>query len=396
MPLTVPAIKAFKPSEKNYRQFDGKGLYLEITPSGGKHWRLKYRFGGKEKRLTMGSYPEVGLQSARDRRDAARKLLSEGIDPSEQRKSDEAERLLRASNNLESVFREWFDKKTVTWVPAYAKRLFRSFERDIFPALGKKPVADIKPAELLAVLRKVELRTVGTSHRLLQDCGSVWRYAIATGRAERDIAADLRGALAPVVKTHHAAITEPSEVAGLLRAIDGYQGTAVVQSALKLAPLLFVRPGELRAMEWQDVDLDKAEWRYLVTKTSVDQIVPLCTQAVAILRALQPLTGSGHYVFPGARSNGRCMSENTVTAALRVMGYSSDEMSGHGFRAMARTILDEVLGFRPDFIETQLSHAVRDANGRSYNRTSHLPARKAMMQGWADYLDGLKAGAEIV
>ena len=397
MPLTDTAARNAKAAERPVKMTDEKGLFLLVTPSGGKWWRLKYRFGGKEKLLAIGVYPDVSLKDARERREAARKLLADGIDPGEHRKEAKAEKALRAVNSFEAVTREWADKKKASWVPAYADRLLRRFERDLFPQIGKKPIAEIKPPALLAAIRKIEGRgAIETAHRAMQDCGQVFRYAIATGRAERDIAADLRGALAPVVVTHYAAVTEPAKVADLLRVIDGYQGSFIVGGAMRLAPLLFVRPGELRRARWADIDLDAGEWRYTVTKTKTEHLVPLAAQAVAILRGLHALTGSGVYVFPGARSNGRPMSDNAVLAAMRRSGITGEEMTGHGFRAMARTILDEVLGFRPDFIEHQLAHAVRDANGRAYNRTSHLPERKKMMQAWADYLDKLKAGADVI
>lgn len=397
MPLTDTAIRNYKPGAKPAKVAAEKGLFMLVTPSGGKWWRFKYRFGGKEKLLALGVYPEVSLKEARARRDAARKMLENDIDPGEQRKTDKATRAERAANSFEAVTREWCKKMTPAWAPAYAVRLLRRFERDVFPLLGAKPIAEIKPPELLAAIRKIEARgAIETAHRARGDCGQVFRYAIATGRAERDIAADLRGALAPVQVTHYAAVTEPEKVAELLRGLDVYQGSFIVRCALLLAPLLFVRPGELRRAEWADIDLETAEWRYTVTKTKTAHIVPLATQAVTILRDLHALTGAGRYVFPGARSNGRPMSDNAILAAMRRSGIPADEMTGHGFRAMARTILDEVLGFRPDFIEHQLAHAVRDPNGRAYNRTAHLPERKKMMQAWADYLDKLKAGAEVI
>jgi integrase len=397
MPITDLAIRSAKATNKPQRLFDGGGMYLEVSTSGGKLWRFKYRFDGKEKKLSLGTYPDTSLADARGKRDAARKLLAAGTDPGEHRKEAAAEKAIRAINSFEAVTREWCIKKEASWVPAYATRLLRRFERDIFPMLGKKPIAEIKPPALLAVIRKIEARgAIETAHRAMQDCGQVFRYAIATGRADRDITADLRGALEPVVVTHYAAVTNPAKVADLLRVLDGYQGSYIVKAAMSLAPLLFVRPGELRQALWSDIDLDAGEWRYTVTKTKTEHLVPLAGQAVAILRELQALTGTGVYVFPGARSNGRPMSDNAVLAAMRRMGITGDEMTGHGFRAMARTILDEVLGFRPDFIEHQLAHAVRDANGRAYNRTSHLPERKKMMQAWADYLDKLKAGADVI
>lgn len=397
MTLTDTAIRNAKPAEKPVKLYDSGGLYLIVSASGGKWFRLRYRFDKKEKLLSLGIYPDVSLKLARERRDSARKLLADGIDPGEQRKNEKAERSERLANSFEAVTREWVTKMAPSWVPAYGERLLRRFERDLFPLIGAKPIAELKPKDLLAVLRKIEARgAIETAHRARGDCGQVFRYAIATGRAERDIAADLRGALEPKQTKHFASVTDPAKVAELLRALDGYQGSFIVVGAMRLAPLLFVRPGELRHAKWQDIDLDAGEWRYTVTKTKTAHIVPLATQAVAILRELHKLSGQGLYVFPGARTSSRPMSDNAVLAAMRRSGIPADEMTGHGFRAMARTILDEVLGFRPDFIEHQLAHAVRDPNGRAYNRTAHLNERKKMMQAWADYLDKLKAGAEVV
>ncbi|MDA1373091.1 MAG: site-specific integrase, partial [Proteobacteria bacterium] len=303
----------------------------------------------------------------------------------------------RGANSFEVVAREWFAKYAPHWSPNHANRIISRLERDIFPWIGGKPIADLTPPQLLEVVRRIEERgALETAHRAMSNCGQVFRYAVATGRAERDISSDLRGALSPVNGEHFASVTEPEKVADLLRALDGYEGTLTVRCALRLAPLVFVRPGELRHAQWEDIDLDKAEWSYTVTKTKTQHIVPLPKQAVAILRELHPLTGRGRYVFPGARSSARPMSDNAVLSAMRSLGISKEEMSGHGFRAMARTILDEVLGIRPDYIEHQLAHAVRDPNGRAYNRTAHLPERRKMMQAWADYLDKLKAGAEVI
>ena len=395
--LTDTAIRKSKPRPKAFKMFDGGGLYLEVTPTGGKWWRLKYRFDGKEKRLSLGVYPDVSLKDARERRDDARKLLADSIDPSENRKAVKSARAERAANSFEVVTREWFAKHSPTWAANHSNRIIRRFERDIFPWVGGRPVAEISAPELLAVVRRIEGRgALETAHRALGTCGQVFCYAVATGRAERDPSADLRGALPPVKGEHFAAITDPKRVGELLRALDGYQGTLTVECALRLAPLVFVRPGELRRAEWADIDLDAAEWRYTVTKTDTPHIVPLSTQAVAILRELHGLTGGGQYVFPGGRSPKRLMSDNAILAAMRRMGIGKEEMSGHGFRAMARTILDEVLGVRPDLIEHQLAHAVRDPNGRAYNRTAHLPERRKMMQQWADYLDKLKAGADVI
>ncbi len=339
----------------------------------------------------MGVYPAVGLKDARERRDEARKLLANGVDPSENRKAVRASGVERAANSFEAVAREWCAKRGANWVPTHRERIVRRLERDVFPWIGARPIADISAPELLAVMRRIEGRgALETAHRALSNCGQTFRYAIATGRAERDPAADLRGALPPVKTEHFAAITDPERVGDLLRAIHGYQGTFIVSCALRLAPLVFVRPGELRKAEWGDVDLDGAEWRYTVSKTNTQHIVPLSTQAVAILRQLRLSTGRGRYVFPSGRTNLRPMSDNALLAALRRLGIPKHEMSGHGFRAMARTILDEILGYRPDIIEHQLAHAVRDPNGRAYNRTAHLPERREMMQAWANYLESLR------
>ena len=397
MALTDTAVRNAKPGAKPAKMFDERGLFLFITPSGGKWWRLRFKFDGKEKLLSLGTYPDTSLKDARDRRDAARKLLAAGTDPGENRKAMKLVRTDRAANSFEVVAREWFAKFKPNWVESHSNKIISRFERDIFPWIGGRPIAAVTAAELLAMARRIESRgALETAHRALGNCGQVFRYAIATGRAERDISGDLRGALPPVKGDHFAAVTDPSDVAKLLRTLDGYQGTFPVACALRLAPLVFVRPGELRKAEWADIDLEAAEWRYTVTKTDTGHVVPLATQAVAILRELHALTGSGRFVFPGARTNGRPMSDNAVLAAMRRMGIAKDETSGHGFRAMARTILDEVLGVRPDLIEHQLAHAVKDPNGRAYNRTAHLPERRKMMQQWADYLDKLKAGPALI
>ncbi len=403
MPLSDTQIRNAKPgitpggrtTTKPYKMGDSGGLYLEVAPSGGKWWRFKYRFEGKEKRLSLGTYPDVSLKQARTRRDEARALLAEGIDPGVHRKAIKAARAESIGNGFEVIAREWFDKHSKNWVPSHSARILRRFERDIFPWIGGRPIADIKAPELLSVVRRIENRgALETAHRALGDCGQVFRYAVATGRAERDPAGDLRGALPPVKGKHFAAVTDPKRLGELLRIIDGYEGTLPVRCALRLAPLVFARPGELRQAQWEDIDLDAAEWRYHVTKTDSDHIVPLSHQAVAILREIEPLTGHGRYVFPSARNpkGDRPMSDNAILGALRRAGIPKDEMTGHGFRAAARTILDEELGFRPDFIEHQLAHAVRDPNGRAYNRTAHLPERRKMMQAWAEYLDELKTG----
>lgn len=392
MPLTDIAIRNAKPGPKPAKLFDERGLFLLVTPAGGKWWRLKYRIDGKEKLLSLGVYPDVGLKEARERRDTARKQLADGVDPSLNRKVQKSLRQQQAANSFEAVSREWYEKHAPNWVSAHGDRILRRLERDIFPHIGKRPISDIAAPELLDVIRRIEARgALETAHRALSNCGQVFRYAVATGRATRDPSGDLRGALPPVKGEHFAAVTEPKQVGAILRSLDEYQGTPTVACALRLAPLVFVRPGELRAAEWEHVDLDAGEWRYTVTKTGTPHIVPLATQAVAILREIYLHTGHGRFVFPSARASTRPMSDNAILAAMRRMGISKEEMSGHGFRAMARTILDEVLGFRPDLIEHQLAHAVKDPNGRAYNRTAHLPERRKMMQQWADYLDKLKS-----
>jgi len=399
MPLTDITVKNAKPSAKSVRLHDERGLYLEISPAGGKWWRFKYRFDDKEKRLSLGVYPDVGLKMARQRRDDARKMLADGVDPGENRKAVKAAKSERAANSFEVVAREWFSKKSQSWAPSNADKILARLENDAFPWLGSRPIADITSPEVLKILRRVEDRgAIESAHRVRNYCGQIFRYAIATGRTDRDPSADLKGALPTPVKTHRAAITDPKAIAELLRAIDSYQGYFVTKCALRLAPLLFVRPGELRKAEWTEFDLDKAEWNIPAERMKMrdPHLVPLSTQAVEILTELHGLTGEGHYVFPGARTNGRPMSDNAVLAALRRMGFAKDEMSGHGFRAMARTILDEVLHVRPDFIEHQLAHAVKDPNGRAYNRTAHLVERRKMMQQWSDYLDRLKLGAEVI
>ena len=396
MPLTDTKIRKAKPIDKPQRLFDGGGLYVEVSPKGGKWWRLKYRYGNKEKRLSLGGYPDVSLKDARHRRDEARKQIANGVDPSEHRKAAKALSREASANSFEVIAREWFDKQALNWAPSHSDRIIRRLERDIFPWLGGMPVEKITAPKLLDVVRRIEQRgAVETAHRALQNCGQVFRYAAATGRGDRDPSAALRGALSPVKGAHFASVTEPEKLAGILRSLDGYQGSFVVCCALKLAPLVFVRPGELRHAQWSDIDLGATEWRYTVTKTQTQHIVPLSEQAVEILADLKPVTGQGRYVFPSARDRkgDRPMSDNAVLAALRRMGIAKDEMSGHGFRAIARTILDEILGYPPHLIEHQLAHAVRDPMGRAYNRTAHLPERRLMMQGWADYLEDLKAHA---
>lgn len=397
MPLTDVEVRSARPREKAYRLTDGLGMYLEVSPAGGKYWRFKYRFAGKEKRLALGVYPEVSAKEARMRRDDARRLLANGVDPGIERRVQKAASVERAANSFEAVAREWFARQAPGWAASHAEKIIGRLENDVFPWLGGRAIAEIRAPEVLSVLRRVEARgALDTAHRVHQNCGQVFRYAVATGRAERDVSADLRGALPPARHTHFASITEPADVAGLLRALDGFRGTFVVQCALRLAPMLFVRPGELRTAEWSQFDLDKAQWRYTVSKTKTEHLVPLASQAVAILHELHALTGDRKYVFPG-RDVKKPMSGAAINAALRRMGFDTKtEITGHGFRAMARTILHEQLRFPSEVIEHQLAHKVADALGTAYNRTKFIDDRISMMQRWADYLEQLKAGADVV
>jgi len=403
-PLTDVKVKNAKSKGGSPQKlFDGGGLFLFITSTGGKLWQFKYRFkeqngNTKEKKLSFGTYPEISLADARQRREEARKLLANGIDPGAFKKSLK-EAQTEEKETFEIIAREWHVKFTPTWSPGHAETIKSRLERDLFPWIGAKPIKDVKAPELLAVLRRVESRgALETAHRIRTIAGQVFRYAVATGRAERDISGDLRGALPQPTEKHQAAITDPKEFADLLRAIDDYRGGIIVRSALQLQALWFVRSGELRHAEWSEIDFEQAIWNIPVgkMKMKVAHIVPLSRQAIEILTELRAVTGASRWVFPSGTSFSRAMSENGILAALRRMGYAKDKMSGHGFRAAARTILDEVLHVRPELIEAQLAHAVRDPLGRAYNRTHHLPERTRMMQQWADYLDGLRAGAVVL
>ncbi len=397
-PLSEAKVRTAKSQENEYKIFDGGGLFLLVTPSGGKLWHFKYRFDNKEKKLTLGTYPEISLADARQRRDEARKQIAHGVDPGALRKAMK-QAGTEETETFEVIGREWHTKFTPTWTPGHGSTIMSRLARDLFPWIGNRPIKDIKAPELLAVLRRVESRgALESAHRIRTIAGQVFRYAVATGRAERDPSGDLKGALPQPGEKHHAAITDPKEVVHLLRAIDGYQGHFVVKCALRLAPLFFVRPGELRSAEWTEVDLAEAVWNIPSHKMKMKQahIVPLSYQAVEILMELKQLTGASKYVFPSGRSFTRPMSNNAILAALRRMGFDKTIMTGHGFRAMARTILDEVLQVRPELIEHQLAHTVRDPLGRAYNRTAHLEERHRMMQMWADYLDGLKQCAKVL
>lgn len=399
-PLTPSQVQNAKPQSKPYKLRDGGGLFLLVNADAAKLWRWDYRrpATGRQNTIGFGAFPAVKLAEARERVRRARELLAAGIDPGEQRKAEKAATVERAANTFAALAEEWWAaKREKEIVVGTAKRERRLLETYLLPYIGDMPVEDITVHALLAALRKPEADgKVETAHRARSLAGQVFRYGKVIGRTERNPAADLVGALKTPKGQHFASVTAPNEIGPLLRALYGYEGSAVVAAALKLGPLVFVRPGELRTARWADIDLDAAEWRYTASKTNTPHVVPLAVQAVEILRELQPLTGRREYVFPSARGKGRPMSDVAMTAAMRRMGIDGDTMTAHGFRAMARTVLDEVLGYRPDYIEHQLAHAVRDPNGRAYNRTAHLPERRKMMQGWADYLDGLRNGTNVV
>jgi integrase len=398
MALTDIKIKALKPgikpdktpTKKSYKVSDERGLYLEVTPSGSKLWRFKYRIDGREKLLSVGIYPDIGLKEARNARDELRKQVANGIDPSHLRKAKKHSRA--GHETFEYIAREWHEKFKRNWTEDHASRTLKRLEQNIFPWLGSRNIKEIKPSDLLESLQRVEKRgALETAHRIKQICGQVFRYAISTSRAENDITAALKEALPPNKVKHHASITEPSKIGSLLRAIEGYDGTFITKCALKLAPLVFVRPGELRHAEWSEFDIEQAEWRIPAEKMKMRtlHIVPLSTQALSVIEELRPFSGDGKYLFPSIRAKSRPMSDNTVNGALRRLGYESDEMTGHGFRSMASTLLNEN-GWNKDAIERQLAHSERDGVRAAYNYAEYLSERKEMMQFWADYLESLK------
>jgi integrase len=396
--LTNVAVQGAKPKAKRYILKDERGLYLEVAPSGGKWWRLRYWLAGRENRLSLGTFPEVSLAQARERRDEARKLLAQGVDPSAARKAEKAGEEAEAET-FAALALEWFERFKHTFTAKHGDTVMHRLKTDVFPWLGHRPVREITAPEILAVVRRIEDRGAAeTARRQLQKIGQILAFAVATGRAERNPAADLRGAVPPPAKRHFAALTDSFKVAELLKDIDAYQGSHVVRCALRLAPLLFVRPGELRHAEWAEFELDGRTplWRIPPEKMKMrrQHLVPLAPQAVAILRELHPLTGSGKYLFPGNR-HGKVISENTIGAALRSLGYTSEEMTAHGFRAMASTMLNET-GWPPDVIEAQLAHAPKNAIRAAYNRAQYMPQRQEMMQAWADFLDGLRQGGKVI
>lgn len=403
LPLTDVAVKNARPQDKAFKLSDGGGLFLEVLPTGGKSWRMKYRIDGQEKRIVFGLWPDISLKQARQRRDEARSLVAQGIDPGAKRKQDKTVAKIQAAedaNTFEVVARDWHTKQVKAWSESHAVRVLGRLEQHLFPAFGSVPITKLRAPDILPTLRAIESKGNNeTAKRLRQYCEAVFAFAISTGVAERNVGADLRGALAPCRAKNRPAIIDPKGVAQLLRAIDGYQGSPVVLAALRLVPLVFVRPGELRQAEWSEIDLDAEggpRWSIPAEKMKMrrDHIVPLSTQAVEIITELFSLTGQGRYLFPCNRTNGRCMSNMALNAALRRLGYEQGEMCAHGFRAMASTLLNE-LGWNSDLIERQLAHAERNSIRAAYNRAEYLPERRKMMQAYADYLDKLKAGAKV-
>jgi integrase len=400
MPLTDTAIRNVKSTEKAFRVADSGGLCLEVSPSGGKLWRFKYRFDRKQKMIALGAYPEVSLSGARQKRDEARKLLADGIDPGEQRKAAKATRAGLAANTFEVIGREWYTKTAPMLAENTKAKLLTFLEKDVFPWIGARPIDSLAAADLIKVIERIEQRgAMDIARRVHNYMGRIFRYAVGRSLVSRDPSRDieLKDILPPEDVKHHASVIDPKAVGGLLRAIDGFTGSFTTRCALRLAALVFVRPGELRHAEWTEFDFEKTEWRIPAGKMKMKEqhIVPLSVQAVAILREIQPLTGRGRYVFPSERGDARPMSENTVNAALRRMGYAKDEMTGHGFRSMASTLLHE-LGLPHAVIERQLAHGERNKVSAAYNFAEHLPERRKMMQQWADYLDRLKTGAEVI
>ena len=394
--LTDNAVRQAKPAEKPYRKLDGEGLVLLIQPTGAKWWRFRYRFKGKAKMISLGAYPRVSLIEARNLRDEAVKKINEGIDPSDHRASERQAAAIEQAietNTFATISLEWYGRHAPTWATAHAKRVKERLDNHVIPYLGEMPITEITAPVVLGVLRRLEeVGKLETAHKTKQSIGQIFRYAIATGKAESDPTPSLKGALPPAKTDHFPALLDPAAIGAVLRQFDGYGGYPPVRAGLRLGPLLFCRPGELRTMKWADLDLDCAEWRFTLSKTKTQQIVPLSHQAKAILEELHPLTGKGDHVMPSQRSpkGDRPMSDAAITAAYRSMGIEQSLLVAHGWRATARTLLLEVLKYPVDIVEQQLGHSVKDALGRAYNRTQFLDERRAMMQAWADYLDSLR------
>jgi integrase len=383
-------IRKAKPKDKSYKLQDGGGMYLLITPAGGKLWRIDYRFAGRRKTLSIGPYPVIPLAEAREKLLKVKQWLASGIDPGAEKKRLQG---LDEGASFSEAALSWYEEKKPTWSETHAARLKRYLEIDLFPSIGRRSISSIQSSELEIELKRIAIRSPETAAKVKTACHGIWNHAIRKGWTQADPLAVLQGILPPVHHKHMAALTDPRAVGALMRAIDGFDGHFVTKCALRLAPLVFVRPGELRKAEWTEIDLKRAKWNIPAEKMKMREphLVPLARQAVEVFDAIQPLTGRGKYVFPCRRSENQPMSNMAINAALRRMGYSKEEITGHGFRAMARTLLQEVLRFSPDAIEAQLAHVVPDRLGRAYNRTTHLEERTRMMQAWADYLDGLKA-----
>lgn len=397
--LTDTEIRKAKPTEKPQKISDGGGLFLLVTPQGGKLWRLAYRFAGKQKTLAIGEYPAIGLADARTKREEAKKQLANGIDPSMAKRAAKAANQEAASNSFEVIAREWHQTHMANKTEDHAKKTLTNLEKDVFPWLGRMPITNIEAPDVLAVVKRIEQRGANEiAKKAKRSIGQVFRYAIATGRAVRNPVPDLQGAFIPTTVKHHAAITDPIQIGALLRACEGYTGHFATRCALRLSFLVMLRPGEVRKAEWLEIDLERAEWRIPSTKMKMreEHIIPLSRQAIAIFEEIKPLTGTSRFVFPSVRSHARPMSENTITGALRRLGYTGEEMTAHGFRGMASTRLNEAHLFHPDAIERQLAHGEQNSVRAAYNRAQYLPERVKMLQWWADYLDSLKEGAAVV
>lgn len=391
MPLTDIIVKNLKPKDKQYKVADEKGMFLLVKPNGRKYWRLKYRFANKEKMFALGVYPEISLKNARKKREGVRKQLADGIDPSQQRKLEKLTRHINSENSFESIAREWHDTKKLGWTERHASYVIRRIEADIFPAIGFRPINEITAPELLATVREIEKRgAIDIAHRAMQTTGQIFRYAVATGRAERDITGDLRGALKTRKKKHYAKLEE-SDLPEFAQKLQNYDGDLQTKLGLELLLLTFVRTGELRGAKWNEFDLSKKEWRIPAERMKMREqhIVPLSKQAIKILKKLEPISGFRDHVFPNRNKPMTFISENTLLYAIYRMGYHS-RTTAHGFRATASTILNEH-GFRSDVIERQLAHAERNKVRASYNHAQYLPERREMMQWWADYLDSIKS-----
>jgi integrase len=400
MALTDSALKALKPRATAYKVTDEKGLYVQVTPAGGKLWKLKFRNEvGAEKKLSLGAYPEISLKEARELRDAARSNLAKGVDPAEQKQRDKRAAMISAANSFEAVAKAYIAKNRRDGLAEATVRKREWFLDIVHKRLGARPIAEIEPYEILDAVRPFEAsKNDEKAHRTLQFIGQVFRYAVANQIAKSDPTRDLRGALSSRKPKHHAAILEPLKVGELMRALDGYEGQPITQFALRLSPYVFVRPGELRRAEWSEIDLEGAVWRIPAAKMKGRQehAVPLASQSIAILRQAQELTGDGQFVFPSIRSPRNPMSENTINAALRRLGFAKDEMTAHGFRAMASTLLNESGKWSSDAIERALAHKDKDHVRAAYHRGAHWQERVEMAQWWADYLDGLRTGGEVV